>query len=330
MRALIIFFIAIVCALPAVMKAQTPAAWVELAPHNESFRVRMPERPRREEQRSSYGEFNVSGEKYTGITVDAAYTVWSLSNQQYGATQSQDPQAYLDACADLIWEFLLKPLRDKLPQQPRVVAAMTFRSQTLRPTLQGREYQIRLGDEVGETRFYVAAARIYVLVALSRSSRAPEADDFFKSFSVGSIRPADVPNEGDNRIPYGAGVGPGNGGGGDRVGIGTGVRDDSNDTTDYNRTFSGRETTVKARILSKPEPQYTENARKYGVTGTIVARAIFSKDGQVTEVRIIKGLPHGLTQMAIVALRQIKFTPAEKNGHLVSQYMQIEYNFNLY
>jgi hypothetical protein len=37
-----------------------------------------------------------------------------------------------------------------------------------------------------------------------------------------------------------------------------------------------------------------------------------------------------LTQMAVEAARQIKFTPSSKDGRAVSMYIQLEYNFNLY
>jgi protein TonB len=86
----------------------------------------------------------------------------------------------------------------------------------------------------------------------------------------------------------------------------------------------------KARILSRPEPQYTEEARRNQVTGTVVLRAVFAANGAVTNIKAIKGLPDGLTEKAIAAARQIKFVPAQKDGRAVSQYIQIEYNFNLY
>ena len=99
---------------------------------------------------------------------------------------------------------------------------------------------------------------------------------------------------------------------------------------DYNKVFNGKDVTSKARILSKPEPQYTEDARKNQVTGTVVLRAVFSSSGQVTQIRAVSGLPYGLTERAIAAARNIKFTPATKDGHNVSMWFQLEYNFNLY
>jgi len=37
-----------------------------------------------------------------------------------------------------------------------------------------------------------------------------------------------------------------------------------------------------------------------------------------------------LTERAIAAAKQIRFVPAQKDGHAVSMWMQLEYNFNLY
>jgi protein TonB len=132
----------------------------------------------------------------------------------------------------------------------------------------------------------------------------------------------------------GQGFGPGrdrNMGGGDaRDGGGGAGGGTGNNANDYNRTFKPSEVNQKARILSRPEPQYTEEARKNQVSGTVVLRAVFSSSGQVTNIRTVSGLPHGLTERAMAAARQIRFSPAMKDGRAVSQYIQIEYNFNLY
>jgi len=101
--------------------------------------------------------------------------------------------------------------------------------------------------------------------------------------------------------------------------------------TDKERTvFSGAEVTTKLRMLSKPEPTYTHSAKAAGVEGTVVLRAVFAEDGTVKSVLILNPLPNGLTERAIQAAKKIKFTPATKDGRLVSTYVQLEYNFNLY
>ncbi len=95
------------------------------------------------------------------------------------------------------------------------------------------------------------------------------------------------------------------------------------------KVYSPKDVEVKARLLTRPEPGYTDAARNNQVTGTVVLRAIFSFDGKVRAIKAIKGLPDGLTYEAIRAARRIKFVPATINGKPVSQYIQIEYNFNI-
>jgi TonB family protein len=137
----------------------------------------------------------------------------------------------------------------------------------------------------------------------------------------------------------GGGIGPGEGGGlgpGRGGNIGGGDRNDGGGGPggggggDYNRIFTGKDVTSKARLISKPEPQYTEDARKNQVTGTVVLKVVFASNGSVQNIRTVSGLPYGLTERAIAAARQIKFVPATKDGHQVSMWMQLEYNFNLY
>jgi len=95
-------------------------------------------------------------------------------------------------------------------------------------------------------------------------------------------------------------------------------------------TFTSREVEQRARLLSKPEPQYTDEARRNQISGTVMLRVIFSSSGEVVQIRALRTLPFGLTERAIAAARQIKFVPAVKGGRAVSVHMQLEYNFQLY
>lgn len=94
--------------------------------------------------------------------------------------------------------------------------------------------------------------------------------------------------------------------------------------------FPSSEVTKKAVLLSRPEATYTDEARRNAVQGTIRLRAVLSSSGEVTNIQAISGLPSGLTEQAMAAARQIEFTPAMKDGRAVSQYVTIEYVFNLY
>jgi len=138
----------------------------------------------------------------------------------------------------------------------------------------------------------------------------------------------------------GGGVGPGSGGGygpGEGGNTGGGSRNEGGGGPggpggglDYGRTFRPSEVSSKARVISKPDPPYTEEARKNQIMGTVVLKAVFSSSGQVTNIRAVSGLPYGLTEKAIAAAHQIKFIPATKDGHTVSMYAQLEYTFTIY
>jgi len=168
--------------------------------------------------------------------------------------------------------------------------------------------------------------------ALWKDVKAPVYGDPRSTSEIPSKGPGEGEGIGTNRGTgigdgRGPGVGPGedgNTGGGPRqigcCGPGGSTRD----------TFTGSQVDQRARLLSKPEPQYTEEARRNQISGTVMLRAVFSSAGEVVRIRALNTLPFGLTERAIAAARQIRFVPAMKSGRAVSVYMQLEYNFNLY
>ena len=90
------------------------------------------------------------------------------------------------------------------------------------------------------------------------------------------------------------------------------------------RVYERREVTQPARILSKPEPSFTDEARQNDVDGVVRLRLVLAASGKVTDISVIEGLPYGLTDNALKAANEIKFTPAIKDGRAVSQYMEAE------
>ena len=101
-------------------------------------------------------------------------------------------------------------------------------------------------------------------------------------------------------------------------------------TPDANQIYKGKEVGTKASVKKKPEPSYTKDARKHGIEGTVILRCVFASSGQVTNIHVVSGLPDGLTERAIEAAKKIKFKPATKEGHPVSMWMELQYNFNLH
>lgn len=81
--------------------------------------------------------------------------------------------------------------------------------------------------------------------------------------------------------------------------------------------------------LFSPQPQYTEIARKARVQGVVIVQAIIDKEGNVTNVKVLKGLSMGLDDEAVKAIKKWQFKPATLNGKPVDVYYNLTVNFRL-
>jgi TonB family protein len=320
-------------ALAHTALGQSGSEWLAVASDDGQFTVQMPAKPEAKTQKNKYGDLQVEAHLYRVTEKGAVYSFWSLKNLNFRQKQADDTEGYLDDCADLVWESLLAPERERLPKSQERFIHMSYAGSGRSRALPGREYTISLGRSQGATNFYVAGDRIFVLTVLNIAPDEEYPQRFLRSFASAAAVKSDTDSKGDaGNQPgsmMGEGFGPGRGTTTSETGGATGGGEASG-TPDYNRTFRTREVTERARILTRPAPSYTESARKYSVTGTVILRAVFDKDGEVKSVKVVKGLPHGLTAAAVRAAKLIKFVPAQLSGRNVSQYIQVEYNFNLY
>ena len=166
----------------------------------------------------------------------------------------------------------------------------------------GKQYLYKTAS--GAEQFFATDKRLYRFRVFGAITADPQIKRFFASIVLG-------PN------PDGIVVGDG---------PGIPFKQDEPDEPVY----TGKQIDRKARLGIKPEPEYTEEAKQNQITGTVVLRVVFTSAGNVSDIRIISGLPYGLTDRAIEAAKKIKFFPAMKDGKNVSMWMQLEYNFNLY
>lgn len=122
----------------------------------------------------------------------------------------------------------------------------------------------------------------------------------------------------------GSGTGSGSGSGnGDGTGSGSG-------TGGRNPAPARSGPTTDIRILSKPRPGYTDEARQNNVRGTVILRVTFLANGSIGSVSTVKGLPYGLTEKAIAAARNIRFTPPMRNGQAYTVNKVVHFNFTIY
>jgi protein TonB len=155
------------------------------------------------------------------------------------------------------------------------------------------------------------------------------------------IAPDDVPNlqannYGDplshlgipsNGIGAGGGIGGGANGGvgpGDGGGLGPGA----------NGGFAGGAYRIGGGIsapivVSKVEPEYSEEARKAKWQGTVLLRVIVDELGRPRNISVLRSLGLGLDQKAIEAVARWKFKPGLKDGKPVPVIATVEVNFRL-
>ena len=122
-------------------------------------------------------------------------------------------------------------------------------------------------------------------------------------------------------VGTGSGIGPGSGSGlgpGSGGGTGGGVYRPGNGVT-------------LPRVLREVKPQYTSDAMRAKVQGTVLLECVVRPDGTVVEVEVVRSLDRafGLDQEAIKAARQWRFAPGQRFGEPVSVLVTIELTFTL-
>lgn len=86
---------------------------------------------------------------------------------------------------------------------------------------------------------------------------------------------------------------------------------------------------VPVSIQSKPTPVYTPEARQLRVEGEVLLSVVFTADGQIRILNVVRGLGHGLDQAAQRAAQGVKFVPAMRNGHPVDSNATLHIVFQL-
>ncbi|HEX4138000.1 MAG TPA: energy transducer TonB [Bryobacteraceae bacterium] len=81
--------------------------------------------------------------------------------------------------------------------------------------------------------------------------------------------------------------------------------------------------------IYKPDPEYSEEARKAKYSGTVLLAVIVDVEGKARDIHVVKSLGMGLDEKAMEAVQKWKFKPAMKGGSPVNVHATIEVNFRL-
>ncbi len=87
---------------------------------------------------------------------------------------------------------------------------------------------------------------------------------------------------------------------------------------------------TKPRAVYSPSPPYTDQARKAKIDGTVQLKVTVAANGDVDDVRVVKGLDRGLDEQAVETVRTWKFNPGTMDGAPVKSDIDVLVSFHLY
>jgi hypothetical protein len=79
-----------------------------------------------------------------------------------------------------------------------------------------------------------------------------------------------------------------------------------------------------------PNPPYSDGARKLRLNGSLAAEAVINSQGNLENIRIVRGLPGGLNETTIATMRSWHCHPALKDGKPVPVLVPFTVTFRLY
>lgn len=110
--------------------------------------------------------------------------------------------------------------------------------------------------------------------------------------------------------------------------VNTGLAAESNSGSAGTPINSPSNSNLVGMLLQKVLPVYPAQARREGVQGQVVLKAVIAKDGTIASLSPLQG-PQQLTAAAIDAVRHWRFRPYQLNGKPVEVETNIRLNFQL-
>lgn len=179
------------------------------------------------------------------------------------------------------------------------------------------------------------AARQFVPPMIAENKPKLEIDPSIVAPPDAPLPSSDAANWGDplanlgvfsNGTGSGGGMGSGSGGG---VGPGNGVGYGPGDGAGIGGSFGVGGGFTPPVAIYRPDPEFSEQARKARYTGTVWLSIVIDTDGHARDIRVTRSLGMGLDEKAIEAVTRWKFKPALKNGHPIAVRATVQLNFTL-
>jgi TonB family protein len=212
---------------------------------------------------------------------------------------------------------LLSPYRSRVPARQKAAGGGGGGQRALTPVAKGAAPQFAAKQFIP---LAVAVPKPLLPVAPTITAIAPQIDAAVYGDPLSKLA-GDSAGQGLNGLGNGKGGGVGNGNGdglGDGSGGGTGGGE-----------FRAGGDVSSPILLSKVEPEYSDEARKAKYSGTVLLSIVVDERGIPRDIRVVRPLGLGLDEKAIEAVRHWRFRPGMKNGRPVNVRATVEVSFRL-
>lgn len=263
-----------------------------------------------------WGRYRVAKD---GFSIELPELPSVISRGQYRQAPVRGARNYAAYCDGVVYFVIAfdnpkreKPLEYFLEQQLQVFelrnAEIAPGSEISNGSFKGIQHSLTKYDYrktfsyPGIVRLYDTKDRVLALMAIGKDEHDASVGRFLQSFEI-----SEKPNGKD---------------------IGTGMTY-ADAAPNADAPLMPNEVNRKVMVLIKPEPQYTEDARRQRLRGGVILRGVLSAAGRVNNLQVVSGLP-GLTPSALEAAHKMYFIPAMKDGRFVSTFVELQYNFDIY
>lgn len=89
-------------------------------------------------------------------------------------------------------------------------------------------------------------------------------------------------------------------------------------------------TRTPPKVIFRQEPEFTKEARKQKINGSVLVDLIVDANGMPTHVRVERGLGFGLDENAVAAVSKYRFQPSTENGKPVEVELKITVTYHIF
>jgi TonB family protein len=83
-------------------------------------------------------------------------------------------------------------------------------------------------------------------------------------------------------------------------------------------------------LIYSVKPEFAQQARNAKIVGNVLVNLVVDQNGIPTNVRVVRGIGHGLDEKAVEAVSKYRFKPSMEHGQPVPVEINVEVNFQIF